>query len=75
MKPVKSGLFFLHLPIANQNPQMNTSPTIGNTISGNNAGDAVLWVAGSADATGNLVESLSYDPWGKRPKAANWKDF
>jgi hypothetical protein len=54
---------------------MNPSPAIGNTKSGNNAGDALLWAAGTTDATGNLVESLSYDPWGKRPKAANWKDF
>jgi RHS repeat-associated protein len=66
---------------------MNPSPAIGNTKSGNNAGDALLWAAGSTetmyyvhkdyasatlstglgsisaitDATGNLLESLSYD--------------
>jgi len=58
---------------------MNPSPAIGNTISGNNAGDALLWAAGTTetmyyvhkdylgsisaitDATGNLLESLSYD--------------
>ncbi len=36
---------------------MNPSPAIGNTKSGNNAGDAVLWAAGSVDATG---KSLTY---------------
>ncbi|HMM12362.1 MAG TPA: RHS repeat-associated core domain-containing protein, partial [Bacteroidales bacterium] len=27
------------------------------------------------DASGNLVESLSYDPWGRRRKATNWTDY
>ena len=28
-----------------------------------------------SDATGNLVESLSYDPWGRRRKPDNWNDY
>ncbi|KAF0128606.1 MAG: RHS repeat-associated core domain protein, partial [Bacteroidetes bacterium] len=28
-----------------------------------------------SDATGNLIESLSYDPWGRRRNASNWNDF
>jgi RHS repeat-associated protein len=27
------------------------------------------------DATGNLVESLSYDPWGRRRNPSNWNDY
>jgi hypothetical protein len=42
--------FFLHLSKANQKPQMNPSPAIGNTTSGIHAGDAVLWAADSIDA-------------------------
>ncbi len=40
---------------------MNPSLAIGNTKNGNYAGNAVLWAVGSTDATGNLLESLSYD--------------
>jgi RHS repeat-associated protein len=80
---------------------MNPSPAIGNTKSGNNAGDALLWAAGSTetmyyvhkdyasatlstglgsisaitDATGNLLESLSYDAWGRSRKATDWTDY
>jgi RHS repeat-associated protein len=80
---------------------MNPSPAIGNTKSGNNAGDALLWAAGTTetmyyvhkdyasatlstglgsisaitDATGNLVESLSYDAWGRRRNPTNWTDY
>jgi RHS repeat-associated protein len=80
---------------------MNPSPAIGNTKSGNNAGDALLWAAGSTetmyyvhkdyasatlstglgsisaitDATGNLLESLSYDAWGRRRNPTNWTDY
>jgi hypothetical protein len=32
------------------------NPSTGNTISGNNAGDAMLEETGSTDATGKLVE-------------------
>jgi len=32
------------------------NPSTGNTISGNNAGDAMLEEAGSTDANGKLVE-------------------
>ena len=28
-----------------------------------------------SDATGNLVESLSYDPWGRRRNPNNWNDY
>ena len=28
-----------------------------------------------SDATGNLVESLSYDPWGRRRNADDWNDY
>jgi len=28
-----------------------------------------------SDATGNLVESLSYDPWGRRRNPSNWNDY
>jgi RHS repeat-associated protein len=28
-----------------------------------------------SDAAGNLVESLSYDPWGRRRNPDNWNDF
>jgi len=28
-----------------------------------------------SDATGNLVESLSYDPWGRRHNPDNWNDY
>ena len=28
-----------------------------------------------SDATGNLVESLSYDPWGRRRNPDNWNDY
>jgi len=41
---------------------MNHIPAIGNTKSGIHAGGDVLWAAGSTDASGNLLESLSYDP-------------
>ncbi|MDP2237044.1 MAG: RHS repeat-associated core domain-containing protein, partial [Bacteroidales bacterium] len=27
------------------------------------------------DASGNLLESLSYDPWGRRRNASNWNDY
>ncbi len=28
-----------------------------------------------SDATGNLIESLSYDPWGRRRNPNNWNDY
>ena len=28
-----------------------------------------------SDATGNLIESLSYDPWGRRRNADDWNDY
>ena len=28
-----------------------------------------------SDAAGNLVESLSYDPWGRRRNPSNWNDY
>ncbi|MDP2237042.1 MAG: RHS repeat-associated core domain-containing protein [Bacteroidales bacterium] len=54
---------------------MNHIPAIGNTKSGIHAGGDVLWAAGSTDASGNLLESLSYDPWGRRRKATDWTDY
>jgi hypothetical protein len=27
------------------------------------------------DSSGNLVESLSYDPWGRRRNPSNWNDY
>jgi RHS repeat-associated protein len=32
-------------------------------------------ISAITDATGNLVESLSYDPWGRRRKATDWTDY
>jgi RHS repeat-associated protein len=28
-----------------------------------------------SDATGNLIESLSYDPWGRRRNPNDWNDY
>jgi hypothetical protein len=39
--PAGGKVFSLHLPIANQNPQMNPSPAIGNTKSAIHGSDAV----------------------------------
>jgi hypothetical protein len=39
---------------------MNRNPTIGNTISGNNAGDALLWAVGNVDATDPFVQAPGY---------------
>ncbi len=62
------------MPVANQNPQMNPDPSIGNTISGNNAGDALLWGVGSTDADGKLVGCLCKSLlWGyKWAPIASW---
>jgi len=39
-------------------------------------GFSITYSFGSlSDATGNLIESLSYDPWGRRRNASNWNDF
>ena len=32
-------------------------------------------ITGITDATGKLVESLSYDPWGRRRYPNNWNDY
>jgi RHS repeat-associated protein len=32
-------------------------------------------ISAITDASGNLVESLSYDPWGRRRKATDWTDY
>ncbi len=32
-------------------------------------------ISAITDATGNLVESLSYDPWGRRRNPNNWTDY
>jgi hypothetical protein len=55
--PAGGKVFFLHLPFANQNPQMNPSPAISNTESGIKAGDALLWGVG----IGHLPYTLEED--------------
>jgi RHS repeat-associated protein len=56
-------------------PKMNSISTTSSIKNGIPAGSAVLWARGVFDATGKLVESLSYDPWGRRRNPNNWTDY
>jgi RHS repeat-associated protein len=54
---------------------MNSISTTSSIKNGIPAGSAVLWARGVFDATGKLVESLSYDPWGRRRNPTNWSHY